>query len=379
MVMKLSYRVFFFVLGASTFLQVAEANIVSLNPRPRLLGMGGAGLGAMGDYDSASVNPAGLADVQKYQIEYLPMLVEVPLNLGLVDSFQNYKDATDGTDTTAKRNAYRTFLSDVAHEALGMRVNVYPNFTKQNFHLGVLADFNVNPRLRAGGMASNQVVELGGSNGTAGVIIGYAHSFMGEQLQVGITAKPLYRIGLTPNQTQTVYDIAKGMNAQGDIADEIFGPEAGDSRAFGFGVDLGAKYSIPFLAVLKPSVGLTWQDVGDTRFFTSDTIPENIPQSLSAGVAIHPSLGIFQNTLAVDFRDINRKIDPMNKIHIGLESKIWKILALRAGLSQMYWTVGANLDFWLINFDVYVAAQEAGRYAHIQEQRTLGFKFSLGI
>lgn len=357
------------------------ANIVSVNPRPRLLGMGGSGLAGTGDFDSAMVNPAGLADNKTWRLEVLPLLVEMPLDLGLVSSFQDYKDTADraGATPAEKKAAYQTFLSDVAREALGTRINIYPNFTKGSFHFGVLADFNVNPRLRAGGLASNQVVELGGSSGTAGVIVGYGKNFLGDQLQVGITAKPLYRVAITPNQTQTLYDIVKGMNPNGNISDEIFGTSKGDSKAAGLGFDLGMKYNIPYLEVIKPSIGLTYQDIGDTRFFTGDPQPENIPQSVSAGLAIHPSFRFVTTTIAFDYRDINRPVDPLNKLHFGFETKFWNLLAVRAGLAQMYWTAGLNVNLWIINFDAYIAAHEAGRYAHIQEQRTIGFKISFGV
>jgi hypothetical protein len=371
------------LISVFVFLNVSlvQANIVSLNPRPRLLGMGGAGLAGMGDFDSAMVNPAGLADNKTWHLEAFPLLVEVPLDLGMISSFQDYQDTTDraGATTAEKKAAYKTFLNDVAREALGTRVNIYPNFTKGGFHIGVLADFTVNPRLRAGGLASNQVVELGGSSGTAGVIAAYGKNFLQDQLQVGITAKPIYRVALTPNQTQTLYDVVKGMNSGANIGDEIFGVNKGDARAFALGVDLGAKYYIPYLPLLKPSIGFTYQDIGDTRFFTGDSQPEDIPQSISMGVAVHPSWKFVTTTFAFDFRDLNRQIDTLNKLHFGFETRFGKLIAFRAGLAQMYWTVGANLNLWVLDLDLYVAAQEAGRYAHIQEQRSLGFKISFGI
>lgn len=355
------------------------ADIVSTNPRPRLLGMGGAGLATIGDYDSAMVNPAGLADIKKNHLEVLPLLIEVPLELTVLSDYMDYKDSADGTDQATKKAKLKALLGDVANSALGTRVNLYPNYTMGHFHFGILADTVVNPRLRAGGLGSNQVVEMGGSNLTAGLMLAYGRNYLDDRLQVGVTVKPLYRTAATVHQTQTLYDIVKGMDPGTDIGDQMFGQEKGDLQAVGVGLDLGAKYYIPYLEFIKPSVGLTYQDIGDTRFWTDGDRPESIEQSLSAGLAIHPAWHIVSTAFALDFRNINAQEDWMNKIHFGAEAKIWKILAVRAGLSQMYWTVGLGLNFWLMQLDTYIAAQEVGKFAHMQEQRTVGLKLSFGI
>src|SRR5207248_1083770 len=65
---RISYLVaiFFTILPS-----VSKADIVSVNPRPRMEAMGGAGVAAMGDHDSAMMNPAGLADVEKTKLDIL--------------------------------------------------------------------------------------------------------------------------------------------------------------------------------------------------------------------------------------------------------------------------------------------------------------------
>ena len=357
-----------------------SADPVSVNQRPRMQSMGGAGVAARGDKDSAMMNPAGLNDVVSPEIQALPILVEIPFDIGLMNSYLDYKDSIDkdGATKTEKSAALEKLLGDVASEATAMRVNLYPSYTRKNMHVGLMMDMLVNPRMRVGGLTSNQLVELGGSAGTVGLILGGSYPFMNDQLQVGATLKPLYRIGITAEQNQTFHDVVLGLNEStgGSVADELFGKNKGDKKALGIGLDLGVKYWIPYLPQLKPSVGLTYQDVGNTRFWTDKGIPADIPQSVSAGVAIHPDWGITKNTIALDFRNINEQQAFMNHVHLGVESMFWQLFALRAGLAQGYITGGIGFDLWYIQFDAYVTAEEAGRKAHIQDQRTLGFRLS---
>lgn len=362
----------------------AFADIVSINPRPRMLSMGGAGAATFGNFDSAMMNPAGLSDVTDKRLRFLDFTFEAPWAIDNVSSYFDYKDIADDNSKTQaeKKAALRTFLGDVSREALGTRVNFYPSFTAKNLHIGLLADLYVNSRLRAGGLPSNQVVELGGSAGNAALIVGLSHAFLENKLQVGVTIKPIYKISIMENETQTVSDLVAGLNTGADIETQLFGADKYSHRAFGIGVDLGAKYSLaglPYIGFLKPAVAMTLQDIGDTRFFTSDPLPESIPQSLSAGLALHPEWKIVKTTFAFDLRNITEKQDVMNKIHMGAEARFLNLIAVRAGLSQMYWTLGLGLDAWIFEMDAYIAAKEAGDKAHIQEQRTIGLRLSFGV
>jgi hypothetical protein len=71
------------------------ADPVSLNPQPRMQSMGGAGLSAGGDKDSAMLNPAGLSDVKSSYWSIMPLLFEAPFEIDAVQSAIDYKDAID--------------------------------------------------------------------------------------------------------------------------------------------------------------------------------------------------------------------------------------------------------------------------------------------
>ncbi|MBN8555459.1 MAG: hypothetical protein J0L93_08445, partial [Deltaproteobacteria bacterium] len=82
-----------------------SADPVSVNPRPRMQSMGNAGLATVGDYDSAMVNPAGLADVEKSRVDALPLLIEVPFDIDLITAFTDFNDVRESNAGTAEKRA----------------------------------------------------------------------------------------------------------------------------------------------------------------------------------------------------------------------------------------------------------------------------------
>jgi hypothetical protein len=344
--------------------------------------MGGTGVAISGSRESAMMNPAALSDVTRAKFETLPILLEVPFDLGIVSDFMDFKDVTDDETSTdaEKRAAFQTFSESIASIATATRVNIYPSWTKNDLHVGLLADVFVNPRFRIGGVTSDQVVELGGSNGTTGLVVGGSRSFLQNRLRVGATIKALYRVDLTAEQEVSVYDLLIGQDTSSTV-DQIFGDPVADRRGFGFGLDLGARYDLPFLEdVLRPSVGMTWQDIAGTRFVgNKDSRPNSIPQSVSLGAAIHPDWKLLRNTIALDLRNIQESQEFMNKLHLGIETVVWDVLAFRGGLAQGYFSTGISLLTRILEAEVFLTAREAGKKVNVQAIKTLGLKVSLGF
>ena len=158
---------------------------------------------------------------------------------------------------------------------------------------------------------------------------------------------------ITKEQAQTTYDFIKGRDPGTNIEDEILGSTLLDKKAFGIGGDLGIKYFVPYFTQFKPTIGVTLQDVGNTRFFAGDKLAQ-IEQSLSAGIALHYDWSFTRNTFAVDFRNMLEKQDFENKVHFGAESVLWNMLAVRAGMSQLYWTAGLGLETKFFEFDLFL-------------------------
>lgn len=362
-----------------------QADPVSINPRPRFESMGHAGLAMEGSPASAVMNPAGLADIKESTWDIFPLIMEFPFDVETMSKGIDYWEVASDKDASQadKKKAAETFFSQVAAETLGARINLYPSYTRKYFHLGLLLDAVLDSKFQLGGFAANQVAEAGDTSITAGVLLGGAYSFLDESLQVGLTLKPLFRNSPLKERVQRVNVLLEGFNEDVSVKNQIFGKGAHTRVAFGFGVDLGLKYWIPEFATwvkqLRPAVGVTYQDIGNTRFFSDDELPEDIPQSISAGLAIHPEWGFARGAFALDFRNINEKQDFLNMLHFGSEVVFWDFWALRFGVAQGYLTGGMGLDIPFFELDLYVTAEETGRFAHIDDRRTVGIRISISI
>jgi len=365
------------------------ADAVSLNSRPRSRMMGNAGVALSGDKDSAVMNPAGLADVTETEWQIFPLTVEVPFELNVLSKGLDYYDKRNKDVTTAQA-ALEDFLDEAASSTYKARVNLYPSFTRHNMHVGVMLEGLVDADFRLGGIGSNQVTKAGDTGITGAGIVGLSHSFLNNSVQLGITLKPIYRVSPFQYEEQRVLDLATGRNAGTDVSNELFGDSPLKRGSFGMGGDIGMKFKLDeslyglikgnsawsnFVKRWKPAIGVTWQDIGKTRFFSSG-LPADINQSISAGFAVEPSFDFIDVSFALDFRNINEKQNLMNMVHAGFEVLVWDFWAIRGGMSQTYLTGGMGLDFPGFEADVYVSAEEAGEYARIDSVRTVGLRLA---
>jgi len=392
--MKSIYLLRFLVLalGVSFVASQVFADVARVNPRPRSLSMGGAGVAVEGDKDAASINPAGLADVTKTEYQIFPILVEVPLDFDVISSGLDYKSSLDKKDKTKQRDELEKFLRDVQSSSQRVRVNFYPSYTRKYFHVGLLAEGDLDAKMQVGGVGADFAAEGGRSNITAGLIMAGGYGFFDNSLQVGVTLKPLYRFSVFEEEDQRPLDIMKGKNRVAGkeigVKDQLFGRSMTDNKAFGIGGDLGLKYWVQstgrsgldrIITLLRPSLGVTLQDVGRTRFFTDRSTPADIDQSLSAGFALHPAWKAVQATFAFDVRNLLQKEAFENKIHFGAEARIIKFILVRAGLSQMYLTGGLGVDLRYFQMDAYYSAQQAYEYAHNKALHIIGLRLAAAI
>lgn len=367
------------------------ADAPSVNKRPRMLSMGGAGVAILGDKDAAMINPAGLADIEETNWQIFPLIFEAPFDLGVMNSALDFNDTRESDeDDSVKRAALDEFLRDAGTTTLKSRVNIYPNYTSRwwgvGVHMGLLVEALVDTNFALNGVASNQMADTRGTAGTAGLILGAGYGFFENSLQVGATIKPLYRHGIFKDDQISVLDVAIANNSDVRLKDRLLGDSHSDNAAFGVGLDLGVKYKLQdygwgegfqsFVQVWKPAVAISYQDIGDTRFLSDKPKPQNIKQSVSAGIAFHPDVAFTKNTFALDFRNINEKQEFLNKLHVGVESVLWNFWAIRAGLGQSYVSGGMGLDLPFFEVDVYVSAEEAGQRSRIKDERVLGIRLA---
>jgi hypothetical protein len=322
----------------------------------RPLGMGSAFITLSDDENALFSNPAGLNDVEGFGgVGILNPLAEVSeSSIGLYDDIKD----VDGRNIVEVTNLLNQHVGEHQHARIALLPHVYFH----NFAFGILAQGTLDLEVR--NPAFPQAVtdaksDLGGA-------VGLAYGFWDQMFQVGVSAKIIQRQGI--KKTFTALDIAAGN----------FDPLEDLDKASDLAFDIGTKLNLPLS--MKPTAAVVVQNITDLDFGTLGTIP----QQVNAGVAINPSIvGLVSTTLAIEVDDLTKQVggeeDFYKRVHMGAELRFPKILALRGGVNQGYFTAGLTLDFWILKLDGAVYTEEIGTFAGQRDdlryalQATLGF------
>lgn len=330
----------------------------------RPLGMGGAFTAVADDENAMFYNPAGLNRIKRYgRFELLNPTVEVSTKT--IEFFQDLQDVADAQTDSEQATLATEFLDKWLGEHVHMRAAVFPNLTVHNFGIGVLGQ----------GVFDGEVHNPAGSNAlrvragydVAGLVSGaMGFSPAGSALRVGLTGKFIRRELL--DQSYTVNDLVQqdGIDLDRDSVD-----------GSGFGLDLGVMLGLPL--PLKPSVGVTVQNMGDVDLGDAG----ELPQQINMGVALQPSLPFGTLTLAADLVDITTELgtdsDMGKRLHTGAELKFPAVFSVRAGLNQGYLTAGATIDLRILKLAYAYAIEEVGAFAGQTADRRHVAQLSLGF
>lgn len=200
------------------------------------------------------------------------------------------------------------------------------------------------------------------STNIGGVSVGSAYGLFEDSLEIGAATKVLY--GFENEQIITTSDIlSNSMGNDFDIDNW--------KRGLGVGFDVGMKYEIydfgqDWIDTLRPTIAATYQNIGDTkfRFMKKNGGPEPLPQSISAGIGVHPRIGEIETSVCVDFREINVKEDFLMKLNAGAEARFPERFgvkpSVRAGLNQGYMAFGGGVEVWKIVWNAAFFGKEVG-------------------
>jgi len=327
--------------------------------------MGNVGVAIKGTHDSAPFyNPAGLNDIEKGRFQFMALTAGVSTDsFGLVgDTIDLVDNLDDATTDAARVDVLDQFIQTRTGEFHHVRFSLdLFNYVRKNFAIGLTIDERLDMSFRDQSVPHFDVRNLG----DAMLFVGASTSFKEELIQAGVTVRPIVRFAIDEADETVTYADVVAENAAGDpvVKDQF---ENMKERRFGIGVDLGVKSNLGFKGfkeknwykLLKPAVGLTWQDIGSPSFGVA---PGN-EQSISLGFAIHPDYGKFKNTVGLDFRSLNQERAFLSKMHFGVESVFdWYVdIGLRAGLSQGYFTAGTTFDFRFVRLDAAYYNEEVG-------------------
>jgi hypothetical protein len=310
--------------------------------------MGGAFTAVADDENAIFYNPAGLDKVERWRMGILNPLVEV--NEEGVDFYKDARD-TDFNDTVEVTRLLRDHIGDYLH----VRAALFPHFYTRHFGMGVLGQTTVNAQPNNIAFPELQVNDAVAS---ASGHVGVGWGFFDGIVRIGGAAKYVTARAMH----QRIYTAA-------DIASDDFEDDVKDDmkRGSGFGVDAGVMVEFPVL--LKPTLAVMVENIGDVDLGDAG----KIPQQVNLGASLSHSFSWVTLTAAADYVDVLENVgvddDPYKRIHMGIEARMWNMFALRAGYSQGYGTVGATADFGAVRIDYANYAEELGSAAGDRSDR----------
>lgn len=347
------------VLGTGNNMIAKEYPSLYRGARP--LGMGGAFTAVADDENAIFYNPAGLPKTPTFQLGLINPIVEVSENsIALYSDIQD----TEMDDTSAVSDLLKDNIGKHQHMKAALFPHIGFKISEMGILLGGLAQGTFDADIHNPVWPEINVDFVQDIGFLAG--IGAKHPSIG--ISVGVAFKALTRESLSEVYTAT------------DIASENFEDEFEDDlkSGSGYSLDIGLLYDIPFLPKIKPQVGLAVQnfpnmDMGDAN---------DMDTQVNAGVAIETSLAFITVIGALDYLDIGNNIgeddDMPKRLHLGGEVKLAKLLSVRAGLNQGYYTAGATLDLFVFRFDALTYGEEIGAHAGQRVDRRYLGQISFG-
>jgi F plasmid transfer operon protein TraF len=340
---------------------VSAEEYPTLHRGVRPLGMGGAFTAVADDENALFYNPAGLSDISTLQMGIFNPLLEVSENT--LDMISDAQD-TDFDDT----GEVTEFLRDYVGEHQHVRTSLFPHvgFNVKGYGVMVagIAQATLDLDVR------NPVWPEAHIDGVTdiGLLAGVGLNLPVTGLKAGASIKFISRESLDEVYTAT------------DIASEDFDKNLEDDAesGSGIGLDLGAIYKLPFIEIFDLDVGLAVQNVPEMDM--GDAKP--LETQANFGLAAKKGFAGFDLVAAIDYMDLSNSYDEdediAKRLHMGAEVQLPKILSVRAGLNQGYYTAGATVDFKAIRLDVATYGEEVGAHAGQREDRRYIFQITIG-
>lgn len=324
-----------FIFSNQTWAQSLGDSARSIRSR----GMGGVYVPFVTGADAVFVNPAALGKGGLLDIKLLD--VAVGTNTYLVEHISDFQ-AIDPNNPTTFNQFYGKKLWA---QAVGKVAVALPFFA-----LGYVNDTEISAELHN---PAFPMFETYFRNDDA-FYLGSAVS-IGPGSYLGMSLKRVNRWGGNI-QELGVGDVS-GSSSMKDIGAKFA------NKGTGYGVDLAVMTELQ-LPVLKPTLSLVWQDVGNTAFKqTAGTeAPPHIRQNLTFGAGLGVDLPGLDWLVGLEARHLMEPdIELGKKIYLGTELSL-PIVDLRAGYSQGYLSYGAGVNLLIFQLDAVSYTEETGLY-----------------
>ncbi len=336
---------------------LSAQEVLSIGRSYRSLAMGNTGIASANDSSAIFYNPAVLANVEGWWLDYGSWTAEVS------EGFSN-QEAALILAAPAYPYINRDGLSDD---------NKTTFLSKENPYL----------RANAGMTLSANVIKEG---------LSIAATYMAETIMTTISeGNYVYQRDDLVKKLGLSIPLGKGSVvlglARSDILRRIATDASSDSGSNWGSQNTGTGYDVGLLYRMANKARITWglvvYNYGDTEF-ASDVVDE---QSYGFGVSMNHDLGFFRLVPAIDIREISSSAVRNNTLHAGLEIGMFpnstggSYLNYRIGLNQGYATSGAELNFFnrsmVIGYANY--GEEVGENGEKVESRRTAYYFSLGF
>ncbi|MCF7934299.1 MAG: hypothetical protein K9M84_09745 [Spirochaetia bacterium] len=355
---------------------------------PTIEAMGGANTAIASGFDSLFTNPAGLSrkggqltfasvTVGPY---FLPTDNMIDLGLGLIQ----------GGDISEYTDDLSVLLEGLdLQNGTGANINAGLGFAAFGIGLGFLTDVDLNVT-QEGSAVALFIEPVVTSSLTAGLSHGF--SINGATLHLGADVRGIVRLRpVNPISITTVLELLD------DSETSDFNPAAYPlGLSIGYGYDAGAilEFSSGY------TIGAALKDIGGTQFVTANQTVAGledsftaatdayvlydllladeltdygyvIPMSLTAGVGYDsPEKELIDFRFAADYTHIFYS-DPaaaardsvFKNIHAGAEISLLRMIKLRGGINQGYFTAGVGLNLLVLEVNAAYYSREMGTYA----------------
>jgi hypothetical protein len=158
------------------------------------------------------------------------------------------------------------------------------------------------------------------------------------------------------------------------------------SELFGIGTGLSTDLGLMLKGKsrLKPTLGLTVNNVGGTKFTpTTSTAPTPDPlkQTVNIGGAIQPGTNTSSFKILAEYWDATSAIydSSYKKIHLGGEITVKEIVGVTAGIAEGWSSGGVYIDLRLLRLDAGIYIQEISDRAGVRPDKRLFLRLVAGF
>lgn len=373
----------------------------------RVLGMGGAGLGVRGYYDSFFINPANLAKSGfRFSLPAVTITAYSPqaiLESGAIDEFEKGTDASMASGAQKLLSTIRIGYGDV------LTTDVSTSITLGSFGLGLQAQERLmSYKDSTDSLNTNLIAQV-----TTAAIVGFGFRInLAERVSIdlGVTAQAVYKAYYKAQTVASVINLIQDETT--DPATKFLNETpliAGYALPLSAGINVNLPFGLTVSTVAKNFNGNytmnTYDSVNDwAEEVLGQRLSENpdddastapiepewtieVPWRLDAGLTWEPNIGsLIRPTIAVDVVDVmamsGKTGDDLTRAffeqtRLGASVRLLSLLDFRYGLNKGYQSIGVGFDLLIFHIDAAYYTQEYGSSIGDKPIDALSLRFSL--